>query len=122
MSSISPMICFEVVEVEDSSSSSSSSSKRKRFISPIMREGASSCFGVIVVEAVAGEVGGRQAMKVSLSGSWRQDRCMSYSSGRLRGSEAVRAWSSFFFLACLYTVLKMEVKMMIRRWKKRKED
>jgi hypothetical protein len=43
-------------------------------------------------------------MKVNLSGSWRQERCMSYSSGRLRGSEAVSSWSSFLvsLLICIF--------------------
>jgi hypothetical protein len=71
-----------------------SSSTRKRFISPSIWDGASSFPGVIVVEV--GE-GGRQAIKVSLSGSWRQERCMEYSSVRLRGSDAVSFWSSFLY-------------------------
>jgi hypothetical protein len=75
-----------------SSSSSSSLSTRKRFISPSIWDGASSCPGVIVVGM--GD-GGRQAMKVSLSASWRQELCMSYSSVRLNGSDAVSFWSSF---------------------------
>jgi hypothetical protein len=78
--------------LEDWVSSSSSSSTRNRFMSPSIWGAASSCFGVMVVGV---DEGGRQAMKVSLSESWRQDRCMSYSSGRLRGSEAVSSWSSF---------------------------
>lgn len=67
MSSISPRVDLET-EVLDSSSSSSSST-RKRFMSPIMRDGASSCFGVMVVFESASEEGGRQAMKVNLSES-----------------------------------------------------
>jgi hypothetical protein len=35
---------------------------------------------------------GRQAMKVSLSASVRQLRCMAYSSGRVSGSDAVASW------------------------------
>lgn len=41
---------------------------------------------------------GRQAMKVNLSASWRQLRCMAYSSSRLSGSEAVASWISWAFV------------------------
>lgn len=37
---------------------------------------------------------GRQMIKVSLSESNLQERCIAYSSSRLRGSEAVAAWRS----------------------------
>jgi hypothetical protein len=37
--------------------------------------------------------GAVHAMKVSLSASVRQERCMAYSAGRVRGSEAVWARS-----------------------------
>lgn len=51
--------------------------------------------------AVVRDGGGRQAMKVSLSESVRQDCCMAYSSGRVSGSLAVRAWRSFVVLDLL---------------------
>jgi hypothetical protein len=42
----------------------------------------------------AGASMGRHAMKVSLSGSVRQLRCIAYSSGRVSGSDAVASWIS----------------------------
>ena len=51
---------------------------------------------------------GKQMMKVSLSGSCRQLRCMAYSSCRVRGSEAV-AWRfsySLLISLSLYTYIR----------------
>ena len=42
---------------------------------------------------------GRQAMKVSLSGSVRQLRCMEYSSARERASEAVASWRFCYMIS-----------------------
>lgn len=57
-----------------------------------MREcGVSAVFGLSGFEEGGS---GRQMMKVSLSRSSRHDFCIEYSSGRERGSEAVRDWIS----------------------------
>lgn len=50
----------------------------------------------VVVDVVDDDVSsrGRQMIKVSLSESNLQERCIAYSSSRLRGSEAVAAWRS----------------------------
>lgn len=37
----------------------------------------------------------RQTIKVSLSASWRQLRCIEYSSSSVKGSEAVASWISW---------------------------
>lgn len=39
--------------------------------------------------------GAAQTMNVSLSASVRHDFCMAYSSGRVSGSDAVKAWRSY---------------------------
>lgn len=95
---------------------------RKRLMSPIMRSGESSFVAVIwffwtfsswisfslseeeeekeedpgVVVVVDDVVSSRgwQMIKVSLSESNLQERCIAYSSSRLRGSDAVAAWRS----------------------------
>lgn len=50
----------------------------------------------VAVDVVVDDVSsrGRQMIKVSLSESNFQERCIAYSSSRLRGSEAVAAWRS----------------------------
>jgi hypothetical protein len=55
---------------------------------------SSSGHNLICLELVLGCSTGRQVMKVSLSASWRQLRCMEYSSSRDNGSEAVASWIS----------------------------
>lgn len=50
--------------------------------------------GVVVDDNDVVSSRGRQMIKVSLSESNLQERCIAYSSSRLRGSEAVAAWRS----------------------------
>lgn len=59
---------------------------------------------------------GRQAMKVSLSGSLRQLRCMEYSSGRERSSEAVASWRSCSVISKMDLCRCSEVKGCLIYW------
>jgi hypothetical protein len=65
---------------------------------PIIQSGLSSCPGVIFsIRVRLEEIGAIHIMNVSLSASWRQEVCISYSSARQRGSDAMNSCS--FFLA-----------------------